>query len=209
MLLRLRHQLDGELTRRLAAADRSGEAARLGGGSTAGWLRRRRADRPPSRLGAGTHRTRPVRPATGHRRCPVRGRHLPDPRPGTDPGRHPQRAELADQHYTGGMTQAETDLLHVAILANPRHPGPRRHQLAHTLDPQQALTDEQTRHAARALHVTRTLGGHIDIAGTGEAAGAEQSSPPSKPPPAPPAPATPAPQPNAATTPSSKSATRT
>ena len=107
------------------------------------------------------------------------------------------------------MTQAETDLLHVAILANPRHPGPRRHQLAHTLDPQQALTDEQTRHAARALHVTRTLGGHIDIAGTGEAAGAEQSSPPSKPPPAPPAPATPAPQPNAATTPSSKSATST
>ncbi len=39
MLLRLRHQVDGELTRRLAAADRSGQGARLGAGSTAAWLR--------------------------------------------------------------------------------------------------------------------------------------------------------------------------
>ncbi len=38
ILLRARNEIDGELLRELEACDRSGEAARLGGGSTAGWL---------------------------------------------------------------------------------------------------------------------------------------------------------------------------
>jgi len=38
ILLRARNEIDGELLRELQAADRSGEAARLGGGSTVGWL---------------------------------------------------------------------------------------------------------------------------------------------------------------------------
>ena len=119
MLLRLRHQVDGELLRRLAAADRSGEAARLGGGSTAGWLAD--AGRIDHRAASAlVHTARGLTdrlPATAQALCDgdiclthaqVLTRAVT-----------PQRAELADQHYTGGMAQAETDLLQVAIPSAP------------------------------------------------------------------------------------------
>jgi len=173
MLLRLRHQVDGELTRRLAAADRSGHGARLGAGSTAAWLRD---------AGRLTHREASTLLATARGlsdRLPATAAALSE---GDISLTHagvlsravtPERAELADQHYTGGMAQAETDLLQVAIPSAPDTLARAAHSWAHTLDPQQALADERTRHAARALYVTRTLGGHIDIAGTGEVEGAE------------------------------------
>jgi len=165
VLLRARNMVDGELLRRLLVCDRSGEAARLGGGSTVGWL----AD--AGRLDH-RHASSLVRTARG----------LADRLPATatalstgditfeharvlDRAVTPARVALAEQGYDGGMAQAEDDLLTVAILAGPETTHRAAQSWAHTLDPQaQAMTQAQ-QHEARELYLDRTYDGMLSING--------------------------------------------
>ncbi len=165
VLLRARSIIDGELLRRLQVCDRSGEAARLGGGSTVGWL----AD--AGRLDH-RHASSLVRTARGLAdRLPATATALST---GDITFEHarvlnravtPARVALAQTDYAGGMAQAEDDLLTVAILANPETTHRAAQSWAHTLDPQaQAMTQAQ-QHEARELYLDRTYDGMLSING--------------------------------------------
>jgi len=165
ILLRLRNEVDGELLRELLVCDRSGEAARLGGGSTVGWL----AD--AGRLDH-RHASSLVRTARGLAdRLPAIATALST---GDITFEHarvlnravtPARVALAQTDYAGGMAQAEDDLLTVAILANPETTHRAAQSWAHTLDPQaQAMTQAQ-QHEARELYLDRTYDGMLSING--------------------------------------------
>jgi len=165
ILLRLRNEVDGELLRELQAADRSGEAARLGGGSTVGWL----AD--AGRLDH-RHASSLVRTARGLAdRLPATATALSS---GDITFEHarvlnravtPARVALAQTDYAGGMAQAEDDLLTVAILAGPETTHRAAQSWAHTLDPQaQAMTQAQ-QHEARELYLDRTYDGMLSVNG--------------------------------------------
>ena len=165
VLLRARNMVDGELLRRLLVCDRSGEAARLGGGSTVGWL----AD--AGRLDH-RHASSLVRTARGLAdRLPATATALST---GDITFEHarvlnravtPARVALAEQGYDGGMAQAEDDLLTVAILAGPETTHRAAQSWAHTLDPQaQAMTQAQ-QHEARELYLDRTYDGMLSING--------------------------------------------
>jgi len=165
VLLRARNLVDGELLRRLLVCDRSGEAARLGGGSTVGWL----AD--AGRLDH-RHASSLVRTSRGLAdRLPATATALSS---GDITFEHarvltravtPARVALAQSDYAGGMAQAEDDLLTVAILANPETTHRAAQSWAHTLDPQaQAMTQAQ-QHEARELYLDRTYDGMLSING--------------------------------------------
>jgi len=165
ILLRLRNEVEGELLRELLVCDRSGEAARLGGGSTVGWL----AD--AGRLDH-RHASSLVRTARGLAdRLPATAKALSS---GDITFEHarvlnravtPARVALAQTDYAGGMAQAEDDLLTVAILANPETTHRAAQSWAHTLDPQaQAMTQAQ-QHEARELYLDRTYDGMLSING--------------------------------------------
>ena len=63
------------------------------------------------------------------------------------------------------MTQAETDLLHVAILSNSRTTAHAAQAWAHGLDPDQAQRTQQAQHHARELYLDRTFEGMLMITG--------------------------------------------
>jgi len=165
ILLRLRNEVDGELLRELQSADRSGEAARLGGGSTVGWL----AD--AGRLDH-RHASSLVRIARGLAdRLPATAKALST---GDITFEHarvlnravtPARVALAQTDYAGGMAQAEDDLLTVAILANPETTHRAAQSWAHTLDPQAEAITQAQQHEARELYLDRTFDGMLSVNG--------------------------------------------
>ncbi len=165
VLLRARNLVDGELLRRLQVCDRSGEAARLGGGSTVGWL----AD--AGRLDH-RHASSLVRTARGLAdRLPATAKALST---GDITLEHaqvlnravtPARVALAQTDYAGGMAQAEDDLLTVAILANPETTHRAAQSWAHTLDPQAEAMTQAQQHEARELYLDRTFDGMLSVNG--------------------------------------------
>ncbi len=165
VLLRARNLVDGELLRRLQVCDRSGEAARLGGGSTVGWL----AD--AGRLDH-RHASSLVRTARGLAdRLPATAKALST---GDITFEHaqvlnravtPARVALAQTDYAGGMAQAEDDLLTVAILANPETTHRAAQSWAHTLDPQAEAMTQAQQHEARELYLDRTFDGMLSVNG--------------------------------------------
>jgi len=165
ILLRARNEIDGELLRELLVCDRSGEAARLGGGSTVGWL----AD--AGRLDH-RHASSLVRTARGLAdRLPATAKALST---GDITFEHarvlnravtPARVALAQTDYAGGMAQAEDDLLTVAILANPETTHRAAQSWAHTLDPQAEAMTQAQQHEARELYLDRTFDGMLSVNG--------------------------------------------
>ncbi len=145
--------------------DRSGEAARLGGGSTVGWL----AD--AGRLDH-RHASSLVRTARGLAdRLPATAKALST---GDITFKHarvlnravtPARVALAQTDYAGGMAQAEDDLLTVAILANPETTHRAAQSWAHTLDPQAEAMTQAQQHEARELYLDRTFDGMLSVNG--------------------------------------------
>jgi len=165
ILLRLRNEVEGELLRELQAADRSGEAARLGGGSTVGWL----AD--AGRLDY-RHASSLVRTARGLAdRLPATAKALSTGDITLEHARvlnravTPARVALAQTDYAGGMAQAEDDLLTVAILANPETTHRAAQSWAHTLDPQAEAMTQAQQHEARELYLDRTFDGMLSVNG--------------------------------------------
>jgi len=165
ILLRARNEIDGELLRGLEACDRSGEAARLGGGSTVGWL---------SDVGRidPRHAATLVRTARGLAdRLPATARALSTGDITLEHARvlnravTPARVALAEQSYAGGMAQAEDDLLTVAILAGPEATHRAARTWAHTLDPQAEAMTQAQQHQARELYLDRTFEGMLSING--------------------------------------------
>jgi len=165
ILLRMRNEIEGELLRELQSADRSGEAARLGGGSTVGWL----AD-----MGRLDHRhaSALVRTARGLvDRLPATAKALSE---GDITLQHaqvlnravtPARVALAQQSYAGGVAQAEDDLLTVAILACPETTHRAAQSWVHALDPQAEARTQAQQHEARELYLDRTFDGMVSING--------------------------------------------
>ena len=165
ILLRLRNEVEGELLRELQVCDRSGEAARLGGGSTVGWL----AD--AGRLDH-RHASSLVRTARGLvDRLPATAKALLTGDITLEHARvlnravTPARVALAQTDYAGGMAQAEDDLLTVAILANPETTHRAAQSWAHTLDPQAEAMTQAQQHEARELYLDRTFDGMLSVNG--------------------------------------------
>jgi len=77
----------------------------------------------------------------------------------------PARVALAQQSYAGGMTQAEDDLLTVAVLARPEATHGAARTWAHTLDPQAEAMTQAQQHQARELYLDRTFEAMVSVNG--------------------------------------------